>query len=274
MGRIRKAIAYGLLASALALGSATAIDTVKLSHKMSRDPDHIASVEINRIEDKINESLRDLSQSEVGLSSYGGVTVGDRDPKVKDAYEEINQAIKYLQEPIGKRIDPYGKIKKELKSIEKSFPAESEKEDQKVDYSRQREQLKETYNKLDEIQGQYKHRLSERYLKDNLKGFGGAIATTAGGVGGLVMLVKDLEKNKAKNKGRNIKILATFSFISIIISLIFLSSNLTGYSISNITTNNSNWFAIESFLIGVIFVLLYLIRVGSNKIVLLKYTNS
>jgi hypothetical protein len=76
---------------------------------------------------------------------------------------------------------------------------------------------------------------------------------------------KSIERiaNESANRIKNLS--AVVSIIALSISLFFVTSNLTGFSILNVSSNNSRWIGLCFLACGLIFALIYLRGNNKNK---------
>lgn len=71
--------------------------------------------------------------------------------------------------------------------------------------------------------------------------------------------------HKSQQGGLEKQVLSIMSIVSLLASLFFVSSNLTGFAVSNFTTNDLQWAGLCFFACGLVFVFLFLRKKYSSK---------
>ncbi len=276
MGRFGKILATGLLAASIVLGTTSGVSLVRADNQVRRDPNYATAVELQKASSTLVKSVQELrgQESESGSAemkvlpgtgeqvfpapsnkNYSYVpssTSGQEEklPDIEKARKDIKKAVEYLHS-IRREVDSEGKIQDELREVDKSLAKDYS---EKSGYSRQEKELSHVASSLVKKEGQYIQRAYENCGTRLKYGVGilGIMASLAGGAGALVKLADEYRKKDKKQnlEGKIVNTAAIISAAGLVAGLFFLSSNLTGNAIAELSNKSSSWVGAVLLAIG------------------------
>ncbi len=271
MGSIRRTLAAGLLVTSLAVGAGSVKALVDAGNEITRDPDYIAAIEIQKIAEKVSDGVKNLHHYDEIPSSYRTIKVPDvpevrvrvpgqreRFPEVEEAKKDIDQAIEYLK-PLQERVDAEGKIKKELRDIEKSLPKSYSTDKDRIVlerddsyFSKQEKRLGDIASELSRMGSEYQQSAIDKTHNTfkYIGGLGGVVISLVGGIAGAVNLVNNYED---KRRGIEEK-LGFFAIGSLFLSMFYLTSNITGNIIKSSDYPQTSFIGIVLFVLGLVLI--------------------